>query len=51
MEKLTDRELARRLRNFEAVWRRVGATKEPKETAERCGVQLMPRQGRRAMKK
>ena len=45
MEKFSDRELQRRLRHFEAVWRRVSAAKAPKETAENCGVKLMPRQG------
>ena len=43
MERLSDRELQRRLRNFEAVWRRVSAAKSPRETAEKHGVKLMPR--------
>ena len=47
MEKLSDRELQRRLRRFEEVWRRIGAAKAPGETAECCGVKLMPRQRRR----
>ena len=43
MEQWSDRELQRRLRNFDAVWSRVGAAGAPRETAERCGVKLMPR--------
>ncbi len=46
MEKISDRELARRLRHFDAVWRRVTASRAPQETANRCGVKLMPRQNR-----
>ena len=45
MERLSDRELQRRLRGFEAVWRRVAAAKSPRETAEKHGVKLMPRKG------
>ena len=44
MEKFSERETQRQLRHFEAVWRRVGALRSPRETAERCGVPLMPRQ-------
>jgi hypothetical protein len=44
VENATDREFARRLRSFETVWRRVSAAKAPRETAEKLGVKLMPRQ-------
>ncbi len=44
MEKFSEREMQRQLRQFEEVWRRVGALRSPRETAERCGVKLMPRQ-------
>ncbi|MBR3473585.1 MAG: hypothetical protein IKH34_00795 [Oscillospiraceae bacterium] len=46
MEKFSEREMQRQLRHFEAVWSRVGALRSPRETAERCGVKLMPRQRR-----
>ena len=45
MAQISEWELRRGLQNFEAVWRRVGAGRSPRETAERCGVKLMPRKG------
>ena len=49
MEKFSQREAERRLRDFERVWSRVRGQEVPGETAERCGVKLMPRRpcGRR----
>ena len=46
MEKFSQREAERRLRDFERVWSRVRGQEPPRETAERCGVKLMPRQRR-----
>ena len=51
MEKIGERELRKRLERFEDVWRRVGVAGAPRETAERCGVRLMPRQRCCARKK
>lgn len=42
-ERISDRELSRRLRGFMAVWRRVGAARSPEAAAAHCGVRLMPR--------
>ena len=49
MERFSQREAERRLRDFERVWSRVQGREAPpetapRETAERCGVKLMPRQ-------
>ena len=46
MEKFDRREAERRLQSFERVWSRVRGQEVPGETAERCGVKLMPRQRR-----
>ena len=46
MEKFSDQQMRRQLRHFERVWRRVSALRSPRETAERCGLELMPRQRR-----
>ncbi len=45
MERFDERQLRRRLQDFERVWQRVRAAAAPRETARRCGVKLMPRQG------
>ena len=42
-ENLRDRELRQKLRQFEAVWQRVDAARDPKAAAEAKGVRLMPR--------
>ncbi len=46
MERLSDRELRKRLSGFDAVWARVRAAVPPRETAEKHGVKLMPRKNR-----
>ena len=43
MTEKRDRDFARGLARFEAVWKRVSAAKDPRETAADCGVKLMPR--------
>ena len=48
MEKFSEREMRRQLEPFEEVWRRVERRRSPRETAERCGVPLMPRPPRPA---
>ena len=39
---MTDKDIAQRLKGFEAVWRRVGATRSAAAAAEKRGVKLMP---------
>ena len=43
MERSSDRALAKRLRGFDAVWRRVTAVPDAGDAAARQGVKLMPR--------
>ncbi|MBR0199624.1 MAG: hypothetical protein IJQ42_05610 [Oscillospiraceae bacterium] len=42
-----DLELQRKLRSFEAVWRRVSASRDPRKAAEAGGLKLMPGKCRR----
>ena len=44
MERFDEQETRRRLRSFARVWQRLQAARAPRETAERRGVKLMPRQ-------
>ena len=37
-----DRELAEKLKGFDAVWKRVGNAKTAQSSAGKAGVQLMP---------
>ena len=41
---MDDREIDRRLKGFEAVWKRVGAAKSAAAAAEARGLKLMPGQ-------
>ena len=43
MTEKRDRDFARGLAQFERLWARVSAAKEPRTAAADCGVKLMPR--------
>jgi len=43
MEKFSEREAARQLRRFDAVWSRVDAARSAAGAAQAAGAELMPR--------
>ena len=43
MTEKRDRDFVRGLAQFERLWARVSAAKEPRSAAADCGVKLMPR--------
>ncbi|MBR1455881.1 MAG: hypothetical protein IJ594_01815 [Oscillospiraceae bacterium] len=45
MERFSEREAARQLRRFDAVWARVSGTRSAGTLAEKAGLPLMPRRG------
>ena len=46
MEKFSEKEAARQLRHFDAVWARVSGARSAKGLAEKAGLPLMPRRAR-----
>ena len=45
---MTDKDIAQGLKGFEAVWKRVGASKSASAAASKKGVKLMPGKARPA---
>jgi len=46
MEKFSEKEAARQLRHFDAVWARVSGARSAMGLAEKAGLPLMPRRAR-----